>query len=264
MCWAPVGAANPRCSTLSPALIAQAGGSVLFQGKPVRGPSPERAVVFQEPTLFPWLTVLHNVEFGLRNLGVAGAARRRRAEAALDLVGLNGCGGARPHELSGGMKQRVALARVLVMEPKLLLMDEPFGALDTQTRERLQDELLAIWESRKRTIVFVTHNVEEAVYLGERIVVLGPAPGSVKAMFDVPIPRPRERYSEAARALGDELRQVLASLPVPRCRAYPERHSGNACRAEERGEAATERALACCCRSASLTACAGDGENEEE
>ena len=156
-------------------------GRVLFEGRPVQAAGPERGVVFQDPTLFPWLTVAQNIDFGLRNLGLGAAERRRIAERFVSLVGLADFARARPHQLSGGMKQRVQLARVLALDPRALLMDEPFGAVDAQTRDRLQDQLLDIWESHRTTVLFVTHNVEEAVYLADRVAVLAPAPDGITA-----------------------------------------------------------------------------------
>jgi NitT/TauT family transport system ATP-binding protein len=153
-------------------------------------------MVFQEPTLFPWLTVVQNVAFGLRERRVPKGERQERARTYLDLVGLNGFADARPHELSGGMKQRVAIARALALEPGVLLMDEPFGALDAQTRERLQDELLRLWEQTRKTILFVTHNVDEATYLADRVLVFTPRPGRVQANVTVDLPRSRSRISE--------------------------------------------------------------------
>jgi len=188
-------------------------GRVLFEGRPVRAAGPERGVVFQEPTLFPWLTVAQNVDFGLRNIGLGAAERRRIAERFVSLVGLADFARARPHQLSGGMKQRVQLARVLALNPRALLMDEPFGALDAQTRDRLQDQLLDIWENYRKTVLFVTHNVEEAVYLADRVAVLAPAPGGITADVPVSIPRPRSRHSEQVREATIALMAVLADLP---------------------------------------------------
>jgi NitT/TauT family transport system ATP-binding protein len=195
-------------------------GRVLFEGEPVRAPGPERGVVFQEPTLFPWLTVEQNVEFGLRNLRLQPAERKRIARHFVSLVGLDSFARARPHQLSGGMKQRAALARVLALNPRALLMDEPFGALDAQTRDRLQDELLDIWERDRKTVLFVTHNVEEAVYLADRVAVLAPAPDGIKADVPISIARPRDRYSSEIREATMAFIGVLADLP---CCVLPSR-----------------------------------------
>ena len=189
------------------------GGRVLFDGEPVRQPGPDRGVVFQEPTLFPWLTCEQNVAFGLRNLNIEPQRRRDLVRRFLTLVGLDSFARARPHQLSGGMKQRVALARVLALNPRALLMDEPFGALDAQTRDRLQDELLRIWEIHRKTVLFVTHNVEEAVYLADRVAVLAPAPDSIAADIPISMPRPRERCSGEMREATVALMAVLADLP---------------------------------------------------
>lgn len=188
-------------------------GRVLFEGSTVRGPGPDRGVVFQDPTLFPWLTVEQNVEFGLRNLGMEAAERQEIVRRFVSLVGLSDFARARPHQLSGGMRQRVALARVLALSPRALLMDEPFGALDAQTRDRLQDQLLEIWEGHRKTVLFVTHNVEEAVYLADRVAVLAPAPDGLTADVPISIPRPRNRFSDEIREATMALMRVLADLP---------------------------------------------------
>jgi len=172
-------------------------GTVCVRGNPVLEPGPDRAVVFQESMLFPWLTVAQSVAFGLKEQGMARGERRSRARAQLDLVGLAAFADTRPHELSGGMKQRVAIARALAMDPAVLLMDEPFCALDTQSRERLQDELLRLWSQTRKTILFVTHNVDEATYLADRVLVFTPRPGRVQANETVSLPRPRSRISES-------------------------------------------------------------------
>jgi NitT/TauT family transport system ATP-binding protein/taurine transport system ATP-binding protein len=160
-------------------------GAVSVGGRPVDGPDPDRGVVFQQPALYPWLSVQRNVELGLRIRGVPRAQRARLAAAALERVGLAAFAAAAPYELSGGMRQRCQLARVLVTEPGVLLMDEPFGALDALTREHLQADLRALWLEHRRTVVFVTHSVEEAVVLASRAVVMSPRPGRVT--LDVPL-----------------------------------------------------------------------------
>ncbi len=170
-------------------------GSVTVDGRAVTGPDPKRGMVFQEYSLFPWRRVIDNVAFGLEMKGVPREERRRTADHYLDMVGLSQFRDAYPFELSGGMRQRVAIARALANDPDVLLMDEPFGALDAQTRNRMQKELLSLWEQTKKTIVFVTHSVDEAVYLSDRIVVLSPRPGSVREVIDIPWSRPRDRTS---------------------------------------------------------------------
>jgi NitT/TauT family transport system ATP-binding protein len=167
-------------------------GRVLLRGKPIREPGPDRGVVFQSFALFPWKTVLANVTFGLKMRGVPPKERNRIAREYLDLVGLEGFDQRYPHELSGGMQQRLGVARVLANEPAVMLMDEPFASVDAQTRMKLQEDLTRIWEERHPTIFFVTHDVEEAVFLSDRVVVLTPRPGRVREIVDLEIPRPRE------------------------------------------------------------------------
>mgnify|MGYP006272219247 FL=1 len=168
-------------------------GSVRLHGERVEGPTSDMGVVFQEYHLFPWRTVRENVAFGLEKGGVPTAERRERVDSLVDLVGLNGFADSYPKELSGGMKQRVAIARALATDPGLLLMDEPFGAVDAQTREMLQNELLDIWEQTEKTVLFVTHDVEEAVKLADRIVVMAKEPGRIQDVIEVDLPRPRSR-----------------------------------------------------------------------
>ncbi|WP_101297327.1 ABC transporter ATP-binding protein [Halegenticoccus soli] len=172
------------------------GGEVRLNGEPVTGPGPDLGVVFQEYHLFPWRTVAGNVAFGLERQGVPEEVRERITSDLIELVGLDGFGGAYPSELSGGMKQRVAIARALAVDPEILLMDEPFGSVDAQTREMLQGELLDVWEETGKTVVFVTHDVEEAVTLADRVVVLAANPGRVREVVAVDLPRPRRRTDE--------------------------------------------------------------------
>jgi NitT/TauT family transport system ATP-binding protein len=169
--------------------IAPTSGAVLIDGTPVRGPGPDRGIVFQEYALFPWRTVQDNIKYGLEEKGVAGDEVQRIVQKYLRLMGLQEFRHKYPKELSGGMKQRVALARTLAYEPDVLLMDEPFGALDAQTRELQQDELLAIWREKKKTVLFVTHSVEEAVYLSERVIVMTARPGRIKSVVDIELDR---------------------------------------------------------------------------
>jgi len=172
-------------------------GSVLLDGNPVAGPGPDLGLVFQEYHLFPWRTVAGNVGFGLEKRGVDEATRTQRVQKLIDLVGLDGFEDSYPRDLSGGMKQRVALARALAADPSLLLMDEPFGAVDAQTKKMLQNELLDIWAETGKTILFVTHDVEEAVKLADRVVVMDKEPGRVREVVDIEIERPRERSDDA-------------------------------------------------------------------
>lgn len=159
-------------------------GTIHVGGKPVTGPGPDRGIVFQHFALFPWKTVRANVLYGLEKLGLPRAEREGRAQKFIDMVGLRGFEDSYPSQLSGGMKQRTAIARTLAIDPEILLMDEPFGALDAQTRSLMQSELLGIWQRSPKTVIFVTHDVQEAVYLGERVVVMSARPGRVKAIVD--------------------------------------------------------------------------------
>jgi NitT/TauT family transport system ATP-binding protein len=162
-------------------------GRILVDGSPVTGPGLDRGIVFQQYALLPWRTAQANVEFGLEAKAVPRRERPERARHFLDLVGLSGFADRYPHELSGGMKQRVAIARSLAFDPDVLLMDEPFAALDAQTRESLQDELMRIWERTGKTVVFITHGIEEAVYLGQRVAIMTSRPGRIKQIVDVPL-----------------------------------------------------------------------------
>ena len=166
-------------------------GEVLLDGKPVAGPGADRGILFQEQSLFPWLTVEKNVAWPLHVRGVRGSECRERVRYFLDMVGLTGFAAHYPAELSGGMKQRAALARLLAQDPRILLMDEPFGALDAQTRELMQEQLEQIWRKNKKTVLFVTHDIDEAVYLGERVVLFTARPGRLKADIRVPFGSPR-------------------------------------------------------------------------
>jgi NitT/TauT family transport system ATP-binding protein len=172
-------------------------GGVFVGGDRVEGPDMDRGMVFQEYGLFPWRTVIGNVVFGLEQQDRSKAERRDRAAAMIDLVGLSGFEDAHPSALSGGMKQRVGIARALAVDPDILLMDEPFGAVDAQTRDMLHDELLRIWWETGKTVLFVTHDVEEAVKLADRIVVMSAGPGRVREVVDVDLSRPRERTDDA-------------------------------------------------------------------
>ncbi|MCQ6561755.1 ABC transporter ATP-binding protein [Paenibacillus mendelii] len=171
-------------------------GSVKVEGVEVKGPGKERGVVFQQYALFPWKTVLKNVEFGLKLRGLSKQERREKAEHYLELVGLKDFANAYPKELSGGMKQRVAIARAYAVEPEVLLMDEPFGALDAQTRAQLQEELLKTWQKEQKTCFFITHDVDEAVILAQRVVIMSARPGRIKEIIDVDIPYPRDQSTK--------------------------------------------------------------------
>ncbi|MDM7854832.1 ABC transporter ATP-binding protein [Cellulomonas alba] len=181
----PSGCGKSTLLDLVTGLSAPTAGRILLDGRPVTGPGLDRGIVFQQYALLPWRSAQGNVELGLEGRGLRRAERQRIAREHLALVGLEGFEQRYPHELSGGMKQRVAIARSLAFDPEVLLMDEPFAALDAQTREQLQDELLRIWRATGKTILFITHGIEEAVYLGQRIVVLTPRPGRVRDVIDV-------------------------------------------------------------------------------
>lgn len=187
-------------------------GVIDVDGEPVTGPDPRIAMIFQEYSLYPWRTVRANVEFGLQMRGIPPEERREIVDRNIRLVGLEDFAMSYPYELSGGMRQRVAVARALATDPAVLLMDEPFGALDAQTRNRMQKELLRIWEKTKKTIIFITHSVDEAVFLADRIVVLSPRPGRVDVIYDVNIPRPRDRTSVEFAKLRREVLELIDQL----------------------------------------------------
>jgi NitT/TauT family transport system ATP-binding protein len=195
-------------------------GEVQLDNAPIREPGPDRGVVFQEYALFPWLTVEQNIEFGLRERGVAKAERRAKVHSLIGSIGLSGFERRYPQELSGGMRQRVALGRVLVNDPKILLMDEPFAALDAQTRTLMQDELLRVWSRDRRTVLFITHNIEEAILLGDRVVVMTARPGRIKEIVALDLSRPRDVTAadfnsirrRVAALLEDEVKATFASL----------------------------------------------------
>ncbi|WP_240376874.1 ABC transporter ATP-binding protein [Bacillus piscicola] len=184
-------------------------GKITAGGAEVTGPGPDRGVVFQESALMPWLSVLDNVMFGLRKRMKKEEAKER-AEYFLKLVHLSKFIHAYPHELSGGMKQRVSIARTLAFDPDILLMDEPFGALDEQTRSMLHKEVMYIWEKTKKTVIFVTHNIRESILLSDRIVLMGTRPGRIVETFDVPLERPRKTSSAAFGKLEEQIQQKLA------------------------------------------------------
>jgi NitT/TauT family transport system ATP-binding protein len=188
----PSGCGKSSLLMMMAGLRRQTSGTILVSGAPIDVPDPNRVgVVFQEPSLFPWLTAEENVEFPLTLRGVGKKERRAKAEEALQLVGLDGFGKRHPHELSGGMKQRVSIARGLVQDPPVLLMDEPFAALDEQTRMTMGDELLRIWAATGKTIIFVTHSLTEAVYLADEVIVMSARPGRIVDRLEVALPRPR-------------------------------------------------------------------------
>jgi NitT/TauT family transport system ATP-binding protein len=184
-------------------------GKALMWGKPIEGPAPDRGMVFQDYGLFPWLTVRQNIAFGPASRGRPKAEVKDTVERFVTMIGLTRFADAYPHQLSGGMKQRVAIARVLANDAEVVLMDEPFGALDAMTRERLQDELLELWQRTGLTVLFVTHSIEEAIFLADRVVVMEPGPGRIASEHVITLPRPRDvaspEFNDVRRELGARL-----------------------------------------------------------
>jgi len=205
----PSGCGKTTILRIIAGLETQSSGKILLNGQEISGPGSDRGMVFQEFALFPWRTARRNVEFGLEVKGVPPEERRARTQKYIDLVGLNGFEDYHPYQLSGGMKQRVGIARALANEPAILLMDEPFGALDAQTRNLMQKELLRIWSETKKTVVFITHSVDEAVFLADRIVVMTARPSSIGQIYEIKWKRPRDRASPEFANLR---KQILAQL----------------------------------------------------
>lgn len=218
----PSGCGKTTALNIAAGLLEATEGSVLVDGRPVHGPGPERGVIFQQYALFPWLTVRKNVEFGLRIKGEPPSRRREIAQHFIDLVGLTQFADALPKTLSGGMKQRCAIARAYAVNPLILLMDEPFGALDALTRVQLQDQLLETWSRDRRTVMFITHDVDEAVYLANRVVVMAAGPGRLQEVIDVDLPYPRTeemRLSPEFAAIRNRVwHAVYHQQPMPRSR----------------------------------------------
>jgi NitT/TauT family transport system ATP-binding protein/sulfonate transport system ATP-binding protein len=187
-------------------------GRVTLDGREVTGPGADRGMVFQSYTLFPWLSVRENIAFGLRERGVSEAERNKIADAFIRQVGLSGFENHWPKQLSGGMQQRTAIARALAIKPTILLMDEPFGALDVQTRDLLQDELLQIWQREQKTVVFVTHSIEEAIYLADRIIVFSPRPARIERIIQVPFSRPRNEEMKTSVPFAELRREIWGLL----------------------------------------------------
>ena len=224
----PSGCGKSTFSRIVAGLDPYSSGELLVDGEPITGPSPERGMVFQGYTLFPWKTVKENVMFGPLMKGASNATAEASAREWINIIGLEKYENQYPHELSGGMKQRVAIARALVNEPKILLMDEPFGALDPHTRQKMQKHLMDLWQNIDITIIFVTHDMDEAILLADRIVALKANPGEIKEIIEVNLPRPRdpelmltpefkalkERVNFLVHAQEDELDPALADLPV--------------------------------------------------
>jgi NitT/TauT family transport system ATP-binding protein len=205
----PSGCGKTTLLRIVAGLDIQTSGDILINGKTIVGPGSDRGMVFQEFGLFPWRTVLKNIEFGLEVRKVAKQERSKIAERYIELVGLKGFESSRPYELSGGMKQRVGIARALANDPAVLLMDEPFGALDAQTRNLMQKELLRIWSETRKTVLFVTHSVDEACFLADRIVVMTARPGTIKEIFPIDWERPRDRAGVEFATLR---KKILAEL----------------------------------------------------
>jgi len=208
----PSGCGKTTILHLLGGLIPPTEGQVLLAGHPLSEPPPEISVVFQNPNLMPWRTVSDNVILPLQILAMPNAETQKRSKETLDMVGLSDFAQAYPKELSGGMEQRVAVARALIQQPSILLLDEPFGALDALTRERLNHEILRLWQNQNLTAVMVTHNIREAVFLADRVLVLSPRPATISAEFIIDLPRPRPEgieYGEAFGALAYEIRQAI-------------------------------------------------------
>ncbi len=210
----PSGCGKTTLLKIFQGLVTPTGGQVMVGGRMIKGPGTDRGFVFQHDSLYPWRTVMRNVVFGLELQGVAMREARPRAEAMIELVGLKGYEKYYPHELSGGMRQRVNLARALAIEPDILLMDEPFAALDALTRETMQEELLRIAAAAGTTVVFITHQIDEAIYLGDRVAVMSARPGRVREVLAIDFARPREpsiKQSAAFQAHVGHIAQLIGS-----------------------------------------------------
>ncbi len=205
----PSGCGKSTLLSIIAGLESPSSGSIMADGQIVRGPGTDRVLLFQEAALFPWLDVQHNVEFGLRQAGIHTKERATIARRYIELVHLKGFEHSYVHQLSGGMRQRVAIARALAIDPAILLMDEPFGALDALTRDRLHAELESIWAATRKTVLFVTHNVREAVALGDRVLVFSPRPGRIVHEFHIDLPRPRSLENHVLVDKAAEIMSVL-------------------------------------------------------
>lgn len=201
--------------------VAPTGGSVAIDGKPIHGPGPDRLLMFQEAALFPWLTVRGNITFALGARGIPRAERRARADTFIQRVRLDGFADTLPHQLSGGMKMRASLARALAVDPTVMLMDEPFGALDAQTRMHMQELLQSIWLRSGKTVVFVTHDVQEALMLGTRVVLMAPRPGRVVEDLEIQLPMPRSLEDPSLDAMARDIRHRLRAVEGPELGAPP-------------------------------------------
>lgn len=204
----PSGCGKSTLMSIAAGLITPTAGTIAVDGAVVTAPDPKRGVIFQQYALFPWLTVRKNVEFGLRLKKVGATERREKAQHFIDLVGLTDFADALPKMLSGGMKQRAALARAYAADPEVLLMDEPFGAIDALTRVKLQEQLLQTWSAERRTVMFITHDVDEAVYLANRVVIMAAKPGRIKKIVDIDLPYPRTAETRLTPAFT-KLRETI-------------------------------------------------------
>ncbi|WP_146854946.1 ABC transporter ATP-binding protein [Brevifollis gellanilyticus] len=204
----PSGCGKSTLLRLIASLDTPSAGELLVGTEPITGPEASRGLVFQDPNLFPWLTVRRNVQAGLVARGVL-QQKAHEVDEYIRLVGLEGFADSFPHHLSGGMAQRVALARALINHPKILLLDEPLGALDAFTRMRMQDEVLRLWQTRRTTMLFVTHDIDEAIYMSDRIVIMSPRPGRIERIIDVNLPRPRQRSSPEFLKLRGDILELL-------------------------------------------------------
>lgn len=218
----PSGCGKTTLLKMAAGLIRPTAGSILIDGAAVTGPGDDRAMVFQSFVLLPWSDVLTNVGFGLEMRGMSRRESREAAKPFLERVGLTRFADHYPHELSGGMQQRVGLARALAVAPDILLMDEPFGALDAQTRQLMQEDLMRLWDSEQKTVIFVTHSMDEAAYLSDRVLVMDTHPGTVREILDVPLPRPRDEsmrrssvFSDLTSHMWHELRGMLGDPTAP-------------------------------------------------
>jgi NitT/TauT family transport system ATP-binding protein len=207
----PSGCGKSSVLMAADGLVPISGGRISIQGTEITAPGPDRAMVFQDASLMPWRTVLDNVAFGLELAGVGKAERLGKAREYVELVGLGGREDSHPHQLSGGMRQRVGIARALAMDPAVLLMDEPFGALDAQTRELMAGELLRIWDLDRKTVLFVTHGIDEAIFLADRVLVMNGSPSRVTEVIEVDLPRPRDAAVRASAEFA-RYRAHLAGL----------------------------------------------------
>ncbi|QWW72374.1 ABC transporter ATP-binding protein [Rhizobium sp. WYJ-E13] len=208
----PSGCGKSTLFNIIGGMLSDYDGDVIVDGKKIRGPHPDIGTVFQEESTFPWRTALKNIELPLELRGVGASERRRRAERLLDLVGLSGFENHHPAELSGGMRQRVSIARTLAFQPRIMLMDEPFGALDEQTRLLLGDKILEIWRDIQQTTLLITHNITEAVQMSDRVIVMSHRPGQVKRIVTIDLPRPRSSASMGDKAFGDYVSLIWQDL----------------------------------------------------